>query len=214
MDGKDEDNLCVKAFHLIQEELGIDLVKIHVHKIIPMGAGLGGGSSDAAFTLRLLNEVFDLKISKEQLKSYASKLGSDCSFFLEDQPMIGKGRGEILSPISVNLNGLHLILIKPDVHVSTAEAYSGIEPKQPEISIQGILKLPLKEWRDKLSNDFEKLIFKKHPIIKAVKEKLYALGASYASMSGSGASVFGLFERPIDLKSEFPSMNYWSGELK
>ncbi len=214
VDGKDEDNLCVKAFRLLQKEFGIEEVKIHLHKIVPMGAGLGGGSSDAAFTLRLLNQVFDLKLSTEQLKGYASQLGSDCAFFIEDQPLIGTGRGEVLSPASISLKGYYLTLVKPDIHVSTAEAYSGIEPKQPGISIQEILKSPLQEWKGKLTNDFEKSIFKKYPAINNVKERLYSLGAIYSSMSGSGASVFGVFERPIDLKKEFTSMDYWSGELK
>lgn len=212
--GKDEDNLCLKAYRLIQEEFGIDFVKMHLHKIIPMGAGLGGGSSDAAFTLRLLNEIFDLNLSNDRLKNYASRLGSDCSFFVEDHPMIGTGRGEILSPIAVNLKDLHLVLVKPNIHVSTTDAYSGIEPERAENSVEEILKLPLIEWRGKLSNDFEKSIFKKHPIINEVKEKLYSLGASYASMSGSGSSVFGIFDKPVDLKNEFPSMDYWCGELK
>ncbi len=212
--GKDENNLCVKAYQLIREEFGVDAVKMHLHKIIPMGAGLGGGSSDAAFTLRLLNEIFDLKMSEDRLKNYASRMGSDCSFFIEDQPMTGTGRGEILSPIAVNLKDLHLVLVNPDIHVSTADAYSGIEPEQAENSIQHILKLPWKEWKGKLSNDFEKSIFKKHSTIKKIKEKLYSLGAGYASMSGSGSSVFGIFNKPVDLKNEFPSMDYWCGELK
>jgi 4-diphosphocytidyl-2-C-methyl-D-erythritol kinase len=141
-------------------------------------------------------------------------LGSDCSFFVEDQPMLGTDRGETLSLASVNLRGYHLVLIKPDVHVSTADAYSGVQAKQPENSIQEILKLPVREWKEKLTNDFELSIFKKQPFIEEVKEKLYSLGAAYSSMSGSGASVFGLFEKPIDFKKEFATMDYWSGELK
>ena len=214
VDSQEEDNLCVKAFRLFQREFGIGEVKIHLHKIVPMGAGLGGGSSDAAFTLRLLNQVFDLKLSVEELKRLASTLGSDCSFFMEDQPMIGTDRGEVLAPAAISLKGYHLALVKPDIHVSTAEAYSGIEPKQPENSIQEILKFPVPEWKERLTNDFEKSIFKKYPAIKDVKENLYSLGAIYSSMSGSGASVFGVFERPIVLKKEFTSMDYWSGELK
>jgi 4-diphosphocytidyl-2-C-methyl-D-erythritol kinase len=162
----------------------------------------------------LLNQVFDLNISIADLKKLAAVLGSDCAFFIEDQPMIGAGRGEILSPIDLRLKGYYLVLVKPEVHISTTEAYSGIEPKQPQNSIQEILKRPIHEWKEKLINDFEKTIFKKHPIIKEVKEKLYSLGSTYSSMSGSGASVFGIFEKPSDLKKEFPDMDYWSGELK
>ncbi len=212
--GSQEENLCVKAFHLLKKDFGIGNIKIHLHKIIPMGAGLGGGSSDAAFALRLLNTIFDLKISTTQLRDYASQLGMDCAFFIEDEPMLGTGRGEILSPVSVSLKNHYLVLVKPNVHVSTAEAYANILPRQPEIPIKEILKLPLKEWRAKLTNDFEKSIFKKYPIIRDVKEKLYSLGAAYASMSGSGASAFGIFEKPIDLKKDFFEMDYWSGELK
>lgn len=214
VDGESEANLCVKAFRLLQAEFGISAAKIHLHKIIPMGAGLGGGSSDAAFMLRTLNEIFDLKISKERLKSLALQLGSDCPFFIDDQPMIGSGRGEALSPVSLSLKGYHLVLVKPEVHVSTAEAYSGIQSKQSERSIQEILSLPIGQWRANLTNDFEKTIFKKHPIINEVKEKFYASGAAYASMSGSGSSVFGIFDKSVDLKKDINSMFYWSGELK
>lgn len=212
VEGEVETNLCVKAFRLLQSEIGS--AKIHLHKIIPMGAGLGGGSSDAAFMLRMLNEVFNLKISNEQLKSLALQLGSDCPFFIDDQPMIGSGRGEVLSPMSLSLKGYYLVLVKPEVHVSTAEAYLGIEPKHSEKSIQEIVSLPMTEWRHNLTNDFEKTIFKSHPVIKDIKDELYARGAVYASMSGSGASVFGIFEKPVDFSKDFGAMFYWSGELK
>lgn len=214
VDGKEEDNLCVRAFKLIQKEFGIANAKIHLHKIIPMGAGLGGGSSDAAFTLRLLNQVFDLNLSIDQLKKFAAELGSDCAFFAEDQPKIGKGRGEILFTNSVSLRGYHLVLVKPEIHVSTAEAYSGIAPKTPLHPLEEILTRPIQEWKGLLSNDFEASIFNKYPVIREMKEKLYANGAIYSSMSGSGASVFGIFEKPVDFKKGFPSMDYWSGELK
>lgn len=212
--GLEDDNLCVKAHRLLKNNFRIGNVKMHLHKIIPMGAGLGGGSSDGAFALRLLNLIFDLKVSIESLKKYAAQLGSDCSFFIEDSPMIGTGRGEILSPTSNHLSGLFLVLIKPAVHVSTAEAYSGIVPQTREFPIAEILKLPVSEWRGKLKNDFEKSIFKKYPTISQLKEKMYSSGAIYASMSGSGSTVFGLFEKSVDLKKEFPGQDYWSGELK
>ncbi len=212
--GLQDDNLCVKAFQLLKKNFEIGNVKMHLHKIIPMGAGLGGGSSDAAFALRSLNSIFDLSLSVDQLKNYATELGSDCSFFIDDVPMIGTGRGEIVSPVSIRLAGYYLVLIKPNVHVSTAEAYSAIAPQQAKFSIAEILKLPVAEWRGKLKNDFEKFIFEKHPMIGQLKEKMYSLGAVYASMSGSGSSVFGLFERPVELKKEFSGLDYWSGELK
>jgi 4-diphosphocytidyl-2-C-methyl-D-erythritol kinase len=212
--GDPKENLCLRAFQLLKKDFTIGEVKMYLHKTIPMGAGLGGGSSDAAFVLRLLNSIFDLKITVEQLKNYASQLGSDCSFFIEDHPMIGTGRGEILSPTSVSLKGYFLVLIKPAIHVSTAEAYAGVAPQKPEYSISEILKLPIKEWRYRLGNDFENSIFNKFPMIKQNKEKMYSLGAAYASMSGSGSSVFGIFEKPVDLKKDFAGMFYWSGELK
>ena len=212
--GTQEENLCLRAYQLLAKDFAVGNVKMHLHKIIPMGAGLGGGSSDAAFTLRGLNTVFDLKISIEQQKRYASKIGSDCSFFVEDTPMIGTGRGEILSPISVHLTGHYLVLIKPEVHISTADAYSGMAPQKNEFSVEEILKLPLTAWRGNLKNDFEKSIFEKYPLISRLKEKMYSLGAAYASMSGSGSSVFGIFEKPVDLKKDFSDCVYWSGELK
>ncbi|GHN00867.1 4-diphosphocytidyl-2-C-methyl-D-erythritol kinase [Cytophagales bacterium WSM2-2] len=212
--GNEKDNLCVKAFELLQRDLKIGNAKIHLHKLIPMGAGLGGGSADGAFTLSSLNHVFGLNISQEKLKDYASQLGSDCAFFIEDRPMFGTGRGEVLSPSSLSLKNKFLVLIKPEVHVSTADAYAGIQPQQIETSLSEILGLPVSEWKGKLINRFEDSIFKKHPVIAKVKDKLYSAGAMYASMSGSGASVYGIFEKSIDLRKEFSEMDYWSGVLK
>jgi 4-diphosphocytidyl-2-C-methyl-D-erythritol kinase len=212
--GLQDDNLCVKAYRLLKNDFKIGSIKMHLHKIVPMGAGLGGGSSDAACTLQSLNSVFDLKLSHENLNKYAAQLGSDCSFFLEDGPMIGTGRGEILSPCSTSLKGYYLVLIKPDINISTAEAYSGIIPSVMEFSIEEILRLPISEWRSKLKNDFEKSIFEKYPLIGQLKEKMYSCGAHYASMSGSGSCVFGLFKKSIELTKEFAGLDYWSGELK
>lgn len=174
------ENLCVKAYDLLKPPPA----KIHLHKIIPAGAGLGGGSSDAAWTLRLLNDVFDLKYSKEKLRSLAAQLGSDCAFFIDDGPMIGTGRGEVLTPANISLKGMFIVIIKPDIHVSTAEAYAGIVPKESKLDIENI---------QDLRNDFEPSIFKKYPLLASIKATLYEAGASYASMSGSGSSVFGLF---------------------
>jgi 4-diphosphocytidyl-2-C-methyl-D-erythritol kinase len=210
--GREEDNLCVKAYQLLKKDFDLQPIKLHLHKIIPTGAGLGGGSSDAAFTLRALNAVFNLNLSAAELANYAAMLGSDCSFFVGDSPMLGSGRGEILSDTSVSLKGKYLILVKPDIHVSTAEAYAGIIPKTPPQSIKETLDLPLAEWKGKLTNDFEESVFRKHPQIEAIKNELYNQGARYASMSGSGASVFGIFDSSHDLKNKF-SGDYWAGEL-
>ncbi len=211
--GNPDDNLCLKAYHLLKADFDISPVKIHLHKIIPIGAGLGGGSSDAAYTLRLLNEIFNLSLSVEQLKKYASKLGSDCAFFIQDKPMHGSGKGEILTEIDIRLNGFYLLIIKPTMHVSTQEAYSGITPRLPHIKVSEIVKQPLSSWKDSLKNDFEESIFKKYPAIAEIKTKLYLNGAIYASMSGSGSSVFAIFEKPVELRNGFVGMEYWDGSI-
>ncbi len=210
--GREEDNLCLKAYQLLSNDFDLQPVKLHLHKVIPTGAGLGGGSSDAAFTLRALNSVFNLKLSHTELNKYASTLGSDCSFFVDDRPMLGSGRGEILSEAPVSLKGKFLVLVKPGIHVATAEAYAGVIPKQPTHSIKEILELPITEWKQKLTNDFEESVFKKHPQIEMIKNELYSQGALYASMSGSGASVFGIFDSARDLNNKFDG-DYWAGEL-
>jgi len=210
--GREEDNLCVKAYQLLKQDFDLHPVHIHLHKVIPTGAGLGGGSSDAAFTLRTLNSVFDLQLSTAQMSEYACRLGSDCAFFIEDRPRLGSGRGEVLSETQLTLKGLYLVLVKPDIHISTAEAYAGVKAQQPETSLSKILALPVTEWKNLLINDFEESIFKNHPTISALKGKFYQHGAIYASMSGSGASVFGIFNSPVDLRKELEG-TYWAGAL-
>ena len=196
--GNDADNLCLKAYHLLQKDFNLAPVNIHLHKIIPTGAGLGGGSADAAHTIRLLNTVFQLNLSVEKMMAYAAQLGSDCAFFIQDKPMMGTGRGEILQPASLSLKGKYLVLIKPPVHVSTAEAYAGIVPVQPAVSLQQLLEThALADWKRAIKNDFEESVFKKYPVIADLKDTLYKHDAIYASMSGSGASVFGIFEREV-----------------
>jgi 4-diphosphocytidyl-2-C-methyl-D-erythritol kinase len=211
--GKEADNLCIKAYTLLDAQYSLGPVKMHLHKVLPMGAGLGGGSADAAYTLRLLNSVFGLKLTANQLREYAAQLGSDCSFFVEDTPMLGSGRGEVLSPCELRLKGYYLVLVKPEVHVSTAEAYAGVTPQVPPRSISEVLKMPVSEWKSYLFNDFEKSVFAKYPAIEEIKMKLYSQGALYASMSGSGSSVFGIFESPMDLHDQYSQMQYWSGYL-
>lgn len=210
--GNAAENLCVKAYQLLQKDFNLTPVQIHLHKVIPMGAGLGGGSSDAAFTLRVLNSIFTLNLSQNALMGYATKLGSDCSFFIDDKPMLASGRGEILSETTLSLTGKYLVIIKPDIHVSTAEAYGGVKPKQPTQTITKIINEQIPNWKEILLNDFEESVFKKHAVIKEIKEKLYLHGALYASMSGSGAAVFGIFDSPIDFENLFEGA-YWSGNL-
>lgn len=211
--GDPEDNLCVKAYRLLQRDFSIGEVQIHLHKIIPSGAGLGGGSSDAAATLMELNSLFNLRLSSGELKSYAAQLGSDCAFFIENRPMIGEGRGEQLVEFPVTLTGKFIVLVKPEIHVSTAEAYSLVNPQTPIRSLREVLSEDIINWRDTLLNDFESSVFIRYPEIGHLKTKLYECGALYASMSGSGASVFGLFDHAVDLQAEFPNVTYWSGIL-
>lgn len=212
--GKEDDNLCIKAYHLLQNGFDIGPVKIHLHKVLPMGAGLGGGSADAAFTLRLLNSIFDLRLTADVLRGFASQLGSDCSFFIEDSPMLGRARGEQLEGLPLSLKGYYLVLIKPDIYVSTSEAYQGVKPHVPVQPLSEILKRPINEWRESLINGFEKPVFEKYPAIREIKKKLYDSGALYASMSGSGSSVFGIFKSQVELANEFIGMQCWAGYLK
>jgi 4-diphosphocytidyl-2-C-methyl-D-erythritol kinase len=211
--GNSKDNVCLKAYQLLKGDFDLAPVKIHLHKALPTGAGLGGGSSDAAHTLLLLNRFFDLGLTQEQLKVYASKLGSDCSFFIEGNPMLGKGRGEVLTDLSVNLDGKFIVLVNPEIHVSTAEAYAGITLNPNSINVKAVVESDIRNWKSELKNDFESTVFKKYPALAGIKNKLYEHGALYAAMSGSGSTVFGIFESPIDLKKEFAPMIYWSGLL-
>ena len=193
VDGDINDNLCVKAYQLMVENHTIAPVKMHLRKNIPMGAGLGGGSSDAAYVLLGLNRFFDLKLSNEKLRDLAAQLGSDCPFFIEGKPQIAKGRGEVLSQVKVDLSGYFLKIINPGIHVGTAEAYAGVNFSDDSISIEEILSRPISDWKGSLRNDFEQSIFSKYPEIASVKSKLYDEGAVYASMSGSGSTVYGIF---------------------
>lgn len=192
--GEAADNLCVKAYHLLKKDFPeIPVVKLHLHKVIPTGAGLGGGSADAAFTLRVLNDQFKLDLTESRLLDYALALGSDCPFFIKNQPVYATGRGERMEPVQVDLSGYTLVLVNPGIHVPTAKAFAGILPALPEKSIKEIIQQPVSSWADELSNDFEKTVFYEYPEIGAIKNELYMAGASYAAMSGSGSTVFGLF---------------------
>lgn len=190
-------DLCAKAYLLLDKEFQLPPVKIFLEKSSPVGAGLGGGSSDAAFTLKMLSDMFSLNLDEESLAAYASRLGSDCPFFIYNRPMLGKGRGEILSECSFSdISGYELKVISPEgIAVRTAEAYGGIKPHVPAISLEEALQRPVEEWRTCLVNDFEKTVFPKHPELALIKQSLYDSGAAYASMSGSGSSLFALYPR-------------------
>lgn len=203
--GDPMDNLCIKAYRALAADFDIPPVEIHLFKKVPVGAGLGGGSSDAAFTLRALNEMFSLDLSDEKLAVYAATLGSDCPFFVYNRPMLGTGRGEILEPVEVPaLEGFEIKLVYPPYFVSTAAAYGGIIPRNRWLemgweadsrSVMDILSQPVETWKNSLVNDFEKTVFAKIPELAAYKEELYAQGAVYASMSGSGSAFFGIFRK-------------------
>ncbi|MBK6381016.1 MAG: 4-(cytidine 5'-diphospho)-2-C-methyl-D-erythritol kinase [Chitinophagaceae bacterium] len=204
VDGNAADNLCIKAYHLLKKDFPeIPTIKIHLHKAIPLGAGLGGGSADAAFMLKLLNEKFKLNLSTDQLINYALQLGSDCPFFIINKPCLATGRGEMLEEIAVDLSAYKIVLINPGIHINTGWAFSNISPAQPARSIKEIIHQPVNTWKDELKNDFESAVFTAHPAIKEIKETLYSQGAVYAAMSGSGSTVFGIFEPntgPVSLK--------------
>lgn len=191
--GNPEDNLVAKAYSLLDKEFHLPPVEIHLYKHIPSGAGLGGGSSDAAFMLKLLNEQFHLNLSEEQLEIYAATLGADCAFFIKNKPVYAEGIGNIFSPIELSLKGYQIMIVKPDVFVSTREAFANIHPHHPEYPVKEVIRRPVAEWKDTLINDFEASVFPQHPVIGEIKQELYNQGAIYASMSGSGSSVFGLF---------------------
>jgi 4-diphosphocytidyl-2-C-methyl-D-erythritol kinase len=212
--GASSDNLCVRAYDLLKKDFKLEPVSICLLKIVPIGAGLGGGSADGAFTLKILNELFELGLSVHQLRDYAARLGSDCAFFIDAKPMFGTGRGEVLEPASLSLTGRYVVIVKPEVHISTAEAFAAITPRQPDADLKDILEnYPIERWKDFVKNDFEAGLFRRFPIIEPIKEKLYACGGLFASVSGSGSAVFGIFNNEVDLKKEFPGHMYWSGFL-
>jgi 4-diphosphocytidyl-2-C-methyl-D-erythritol kinase len=205
-------NLCLKAYAALKRDFDLPPVHIHLHKVIPIGAGLGGGSADCAFTVKILNEKFALGLTPAQMEDYVRPLGSDCAFFIQNKPLYCYEKGDRFAEIEVDLKGYFIVLINPGIHVSTPEAYAGMTPQQPETTLREILHLPVAEWKGKLKNDFEKTVFARYPAIAAVKEKLYEAGAVYASMSGSGATVYGIFEQERDIRRHF-SAEYvvWPG---
>jgi 4-diphosphocytidyl-2-C-methyl-D-erythritol kinase len=187
-------NLVMKAYRLLKIPFDIPEIDIYLRKNIPFGAGLGGGSADAAFMLQLLNDFADLHLSVGQLEEYAVRIGADCAFFIQNKPLFAEETGTVFTPINLSLKGYYLILVKPDIHVSTQEAYAKVKPQSPVESIRDIIQSPITTWKDKLVNDFENSIFVQYPEIGEIKQKMYDQGAVYASMSGSGSSVFGLFK--------------------
>jgi len=194
------DNLCVKAYQLLAADFNLPAVEMHLLKNIPIGAGLGGGSSDAAYVLKMLNTMFTLRLSDHQLAQYAERLGADCAFFIANKPVFASGIGATFEDITLDLSKYVTVIVKPDIHISTQEAYSSIMPQTPQVDLRRAIKLPIQEWKYHIVNDFELGIFQKYPQIEILKRKLYEKGALYAAMSGSGSSVFGIFEERPDLQ--------------
>jgi len=190
----DKDNIVCKAFDLLYRKYNIPSTNIHLHKNIPFGAGLGGGSSDAAFMIKMLNEKYKLELSFDEMKNLAGQLGSDCPFFIANKPVFAEGKGDVFSEILIDLSGYHILLVKPNIHISTPESYSNVTPSQPNKSLKELITEPIKNWKNLIFNDFENSIFPNHPKLENIKNDLYNMGAVYASMSGSGSSLFGIFK--------------------
>ena len=205
--GDAESNLVVRAYRLLDELVGLPAVDIHLLKHIPTGAGLGGGSSDCAFTLKLLNRLLNLQLNDDKLEELSARLGADCAFFVRNRPTFAEGIGNIFSPVELSLKGMQLWLVKPDIFVSTREAFAHIRPRRPDVSPREACLLPVSQWKEALTNDFEESVFHQFPAIVDIKERLYDLGALYASMSGSGSSVYGLFAP----ETELPEADFGEG---
>lgn len=203
--GDIQNNLCVKAYQLLKKDFPeLPPIKMHLHKEIPMGAGLGGGSADGAFALSLLNQKYQLQLTQEQLIQYAIHLGSDCPFFIINKPCLGKGRGEILSEIEVNLRNYQFLIVNPGIHISTAWAFSQIKPAQQLYPIEDTILIPIGQWKGMLINDFEKPVVQQYPEIGEIIHELYANGAIYAALSGSGSTVFGIYPKGTIQRNNFP----------
>lgn len=210
--GNTTDNLLYKAYQLIKEIVSVPNINVYLHKTLPMGAGLGGGSADAAFFINLLNSTFQLNLSNTQKLDIARKLGSDCAFFINNTPVLATQKGDVFQDIKLDLSHLYIAIIYPNVHSNTKEAYSLVEPNKPEVSLLDIIHQPIDSWKNTLINDFEKSIFSNYPIVEEVKNKLYDSNALYACMSGSGSAVFGLFET----KPQLPTLEHfpnWIGKM-
>ncbi|MDO7874059.1 4-(cytidine 5'-diphospho)-2-C-methyl-D-erythritol kinase [Hymenobacter sp. ASUV-10] len=209
-------NLCLRAYELLKADFpALPPVQLHLHKIVPIGAGLGGGSADAAFALKLVNSEFDLGLSEDALESYARRLGADCAFFIRNQPVLAVEKGDVFEPLDLNLKGTACAVIYPGLHISTAEAYGRITPRPPQHELRAALAQPMATWRDTVSNDFEEALTPHYPVLGEIKQLLYAAGATYASLSGSGSAVYGLFSGHETVPSLSAKDDYllWTGLL-
>lgn len=211
-DGDSNDNLVVKAYKALAADYDLPKVNMSLYKNIPTGAGLGGGSADAAFALKMLNTMAGLELSDEKLEEYAATIGADCAFFIKNTPAYATGIGNILTHIDCDMSGHTLVLVKPDIHISTKDAYALVTPAAATTPLSETVTRPISDWKDTMKNDFEKSVFAKHPSMEKIKNRLYAMGAEYASMSGSGSSFFGIFNKEQEIENirkEFPGMFCW-----
>ena len=209
--GDPSSNLCIKVFNLLEEWYTLPETSIHLLKTLPMGAGLGAGSSDAAHCLKALKDYYDLNISNEDAKVLLSKIGSDCPFFWENKAKFVFGTGTNEKPISLSLEGWHILIVHPNISVSTKEAYAGVKPQSPRLDLSMLESLPIESWEECVFNDFEESVFPQYPILKSIKENLIKNGAVYASMSGSGSAIYGLFDSVPRIPKEFEQYTYWVG---
>jgi 4-diphosphocytidyl-2-C-methyl-D-erythritol kinase len=208
------ENLCLQAFDLIKKEFDIPPVEIRLLKKIPIGSGLGGGSSDASFTLKMLNSIFNLGLTAKELTKLSEKIGSDCPFFIENTAKFITGRGDILEEIEINLSGYHITIITPEFKISTREAYSKIKPQKHDVDLNELIKLPVDQWKNWIVNDFEKIVFDEFPFTERIKSSLYEFGVDYASLSGSGSSLYALSKTKLEIQQDFfPKCLIWQGVL-
>ncbi|WP_080904900.1 4-(cytidine 5'-diphospho)-2-C-methyl-D-erythritol kinase [Parabacteroides sp. Marseille-P3160] len=214
VDAPVEQNLVVKALRLLEQQHAIPPLAVYLKKAIPFGAGLGGGSSDAAHLLKLVNDYAQLGLDNDSLEALATRIGADCPFFIRNTPVFASGIGTIFEPIQLSLKGYYLCLVRPDITISTRDAYAQVKPAEPTLSLKELACQPVREWKGRMANDFEASVFSQYPLIGKIKEQLYAAGAVYAAMSGSGSSVFGLFEQPVKLKRDYPDYFVWEGALE
>ena len=198
IDGIPEDNLVMKAYNLLKKDFDLPELDIYLLKKIPVASGLGGGSSDAAFMIKLLNDFVDLKLTVEQMEVYAGRIGADCPFFIQNKPVYAEETGNVFSPVDISLRDYKIVIMKPDIFVSTKDAYAKVKPKRPSVPLVDIIRLPVNEWKNHLINDFEHEVFARYPEIGEIKQRMYDDGAIYASMSGSGSAVFGVFDKEVE----------------
>lgn len=206
-------NLCVRAYHLLRADFNLPPVQMQLHKVVPIGAGLGGGSADAAATINLLNRQFSLGLSTTQCEAYARQLGSDCAFFIQNRPQYCVEKGDVFEPIDLDLSGYYIRLVYPNLAISTTEAYAGVTPRQPAVPLRTLIEAPIDQWRGTVHNDFEDSLFPKYPVLAQVKQQLYDAGALYASMSGSGSTVYGIFSSPPERTDAFSGYTVWENKL-